>query len=614
MNKQEKKRLRLLYKLCVRLGRSMTDRHLCRLSYEQLQYINHRLRVPCYVEACPGSGKTEVVGIKAAYEFADWRHTFAGIAILTFTRNAAAEIKDRVVQYAGSEAAKHPHFIGTIDSWLHNYLLQPFAHAVTQYGGKDGDKSVRLIESESRAGFLNSYKVVGNQPSAIFANEYYRKHDGSLEGTKGELGAFDQGRLEKVKERFLKDGFLTYQDAEYVCYQVLKRYPLISELLCQRFPYIIVDECQDLSDTQLYIFYELLRTGAVLQLVGDLNQAIYEFRKVSPKHIASFVQKQGFHRKTLTNNYRSNQSIVDCCSYLIQPSRSIQGCEAEVCNHSCVLWQYTDETFQLLPECFDRFIAGMGLDSQKCCIVARGTSLLKKLHPQKERLRSPVELFASALNCWNLPHRSTTDIDNGLHSVGKSLSLLAYSGRGQHQKQYCPDSLDSKAWRIFLASVLDDAVGLYPFPEDQNWSQWTKKLKGHLESTWSSLPVEGEQWDQVSRKIRAPQDHSKTKVVDTMGSVRPATNLRITTIHSVKGETFEALLLISAKDKKTRGGHFEQWLHPDADKEEYKRFAYVACSRPKHLLLVATPSLDEEQLEELVQLGLDPQDMLSWKP
>src|SRR6185295_2307787 len=137
MSRRYKRRRKLLWKVCERLGRSVSDQSLRRLSDQQLEYINHRLRVSCHLEACPGSGKTEVVGVKAAYEFAAWSEKFAGIAILTFTRAAAAEIKERVIQYAGCEATKHPHFVGTIDSWLHSYILQPFGHAVIRYAGNE---------------------------------------------------------------------------------------------------------------------------------------------------------------------------------------------------------------------------------------------------------------------------------------------------------------------------------------------------------------------------------------------------------------------------------------------------------------------------------------------
>lgn len=156
----EKKRLKSLYKVTERLKLSYRTPDLQKLSLEQLEFINHQLKKPCYLKACPGSGKTEVVGIKAAFELASWQKEFSGIAILTFTRNAAAEIKNRVVKYAGINATKHPHFIGTFDSWMHNYILQPFAHKLLGYKGINNDASIRIIESDSKAGFLSNYQTM----------------------------------------------------------------------------------------------------------------------------------------------------------------------------------------------------------------------------------------------------------------------------------------------------------------------------------------------------------------------------------------------------------------------------------------------------------------------
>ncbi|HKR60954.1 MAG TPA: ATP-dependent helicase, partial [Pyrinomonadaceae bacterium] len=451
---EQKKRLKLLLKICQRLGRSTGDRQLRILSSEQLGYVSHRLSVPCHVEACPGSGKTEIVGIKAAYEFLGWQDRFSGIAILTFTKNAAAEIKSRVVHYAGARSTIHPHFVGTIDSWLHSYLFQPFSHAVTGYlGALDGDRSTRIIESDTVPAFLNNYIVTANGGGAVFANQYHQRLDGRLEGETS-LARFDQQQLERTKRRFLKDGFATYQDAETLCYRVLRECQIIAKLLARRFTHIIVDECQDLSDTQLYVFYELLKAGAVFHFVGDLNQAIYEFRSVNPSNVASFVKKQGFVRRSLTQNHRSNQPIVDVCSRLIGIG-GIQASRPVASETPCILWQYTDHTFGSLPRFFHKVITSAGLSDQNSCIVARGRSLIKQLSPQTEAHIGPVQLFEVALSCWKLANRSAHHMQRALDYAGKSLSVLAYGGRGHHSKQYCPEKVDSKKWRIFLADVLN---------------------------------------------------------------------------------------------------------------------------------------------------------------
>src|ERR1035437_6076403 len=126
-------------------------------SEEQLNFVLHPLETEAFLRACPGSGKTEVVGLMAAYAMRQrsWRHQ--GIAVLSFTNNAADVIRERVRRFAGK--ATFPHFVGTFDSWLHGYLFNPYGHLVTRFFGKDGDRSIRVVASDSRASFLNHYKT-----------------------------------------------------------------------------------------------------------------------------------------------------------------------------------------------------------------------------------------------------------------------------------------------------------------------------------------------------------------------------------------------------------------------------------------------------------------------
>ena len=58
------------------------------LSDEQVAYVTAPLEEDIYLNACPGSGKTEVIGVKAAYEINRWKQKINGIAILTFTNSA----------------------------------------------------------------------------------------------------------------------------------------------------------------------------------------------------------------------------------------------------------------------------------------------------------------------------------------------------------------------------------------------------------------------------------------------------------------------------------------------------------------------------------------------
>ncbi len=82
--------------------------------------------------------------------------------------------------------------------------------------------------------------------------------------------------------------------------------------------------------------------------------------------------------------------------------------------------------------------------------------------------------------------------------------------------------------------------------------------------------------------------------------------IRMTTFHDVKGETLDAVLVVSAKDKKSKGGHVEHWISDNDSEKEYVRFAYVASSRPKHLLIWAIPKGTKKVIiDKIKDLGFE---------
>ena len=278
---------------------------------DQINFVIHSINYSSYLRACAGSGKTEVVGIKAAYEIKQWPSNFSGIAVLTFTNNAANVIRERVKQFSGTEGVSFPHFIGTFDSWLHGYLAHPFAHLVTKYKGQNNDFSIQIIDDQCKTGFLNNYKTEKKiLREYVFANQYYfdkQKENFTFSSGKKELDLIRKQILDEKKDNLLEDlkstkkkfwkaGFATYQDIEYFCYLLLTQevYKEIKIRIAQRFPIIIIDECQDLSWIQLEILQVLIKNGIKVHFIGDLNQAIFSFRDGNPESVRSFINKNDF--------------------------------------------------------------------------------------------------------------------------------------------------------------------------------------------------------------------------------------------------------------------------------------------------------------------------------
>lgn len=593
-----------------------------KLSDEQVEYINHFLKHSSFLKACPGSGKTEVIGIKSAYEIHKWKQTNAGIAVVTFTISAAKELNNRVRKFGDVSAQTFPHFIGTFDSWIHNYILQPFSHYLTGYTGKDGDKSMRLVDVESSAGFLSNYTTnifKDGQTRPVKVTEYYYDYQGALQGQDDKIDGFlksltsakDKEALKENKKKFIKAGFVTYSDVEWLSNILLNNYPLLQERLSQRFPVIIVDECQDLSKDQINILEFLRNKGSNLHFVGDLNQSIYEFRKVNPQDIEAYIQNSGFVIRQLTNNYRSCQPIVDVTEKIIGNQVPIIGHENQMCQSPCVLWQYDDQTFAQLPKMFDDFLSANGIDKKKSVILARGKTTIANLRTQKDKYGySKPELLAIALHNWYKTDRNTEDINSALYYLGRALCLLAFGGQGDSRNQYCPDGYDHVEWRLLLKRILEQGKPLYPFvenSEDLTWTKWIPKLKLFLQPLWDELIEKTTEWADASSKLRSPSGMKDVHVKNSCSQVGIKNVFRTTTIHSVKGETLNAVLLVSHPNKQSPGGHFSHWLKEGKYDLEHIRFAYVAMSRPKYVLIIATPKLKNGELEKLQTLGFIPQ-------
>lgn len=589
------------------------------LSNEQLDYIFSNLFSSVYLDACPGSGKTEVIGWKIAYEFLKWKRPYSGIAITTFTNSAVNELFERIHKRGGENCVSFPHFVGTFDSWMHNYVLQPYAANIVGYKGKDEDKSFRIIDSDSSAGFLLGFQTLvtynkKKQPISVVDYHYDLQgeicgDDSITDGILKQLSKEDLKELKDSKVKFFRNGFCTYSDAEMLTGLVLRKKPEILSLLSKRFPVIIIDECQDLSIAQIDILEMLRNAGTFLHFIGDLNQSIYEFRKVNPNDTAEYIKQIGCKCYKLSFNFRSCQPIVNVSQAVLGIGNGIKGKQLQLFKSPCILLPYNDNTFEELPSKYEEIIRNHQLDPDRCAIVARGKSTLSGLNTAREFYSlKAVELIAHALGYWFSKNKSSADIKNAVLFLGKAFSLLAYNGKGNRNNYYCPEKINAIDWRLCLSSFFDELNELYPFIDGGssiNWTNWVLKLKKRLEECWHKVPGDCTKWEEAKNKLRSPQGRKDQLIETDLTSSKAKSKIRTTTIHSVKGETLDAILLVSHKDKTSQGGHFSHWIKSGEAHQEHLRFAYVAFSRPKHLLIIAMNPGSDEGFKHFTEMGFE---------
>ena len=594
---------------------------------EQLGFVLQPIAQNSFLMACAGSGKTEVVGLKAAYEIRKWESSYSGIAILTFTNNAANVIRERALQFAGSYKASYPHFIGTFDSWLHGYLANPFLHLITRYKGKDNDRSIKIVNDRSDAGFLNAYKTRYQYWATgyVKANEYSLDIVGKIVFSSGNrlidqirnknlVGMEDWRRVElfEVKKNFWQAGFANYEDIEYLCSSLLNKQKDIAAIISRRFPIIIVDECQDLAESQLQILQTLLDCGVKLHFVGDLNQSIYSFRNVDPDLVRQFVQKNGFIQSKLTKNFRSFQPIVDFSGKLVE-QEPIIGKSYSNNKSICLYVTYEKRDMNLLPNRFLKLLKDEAISVSESAILTRNNNTIAKLRPSVGGDLKNSMLPAAAIKIWKTKDISIDQINEALSCMGKFMAYQYFSSNSSNKTaHYCPENVRSHMiWRIFVSDILDMSCGHQELSNlNRLWKEWANLFRKNFDNIIEQCQNKYDDMNidisQKTSQYRAPGGDSGEIVSTSLEVIESALSehIRITNFHQIKGETKEAVMVVSSPTNQGGGeGFWRNWLQDK--KSENARFAYVASSRPKMLLVWAIPNpIKVEDKAILENLGL----------
>ena len=597
---------------CQKVGR-------CRIKEktdDQLDYILSSIDTNTYLEACAGSGKTEVLGIKAAYEICRWTSRDSGIAVLSFTNDAADTILDRVMTFYRKPLPSN-HFVGTFSSFVHGYIAQKFGYKYYHSREGEKDKSFRLVDSDTSQYdnmWLKNYELDFHFADNIktYANQL-NYHEGSQTwfsvardksiSVKQRCRSERQYKLlhDKIKEcklNFWKCGFATFEDMNYIARKCLQN-SAICNMLAKKFPIIFIDECQDLSKNELCLISSLISAGTKVHYVGDQHQAIYSFKDSMPQYFTAHVSELGFTTLYLNDNFRSSQDIVDVSCTIGNITSSIVGrAFSPLGSSSCFYLEYTDEMEALML--FKQLLAEYGVPIANSAVLIRTQGVKEKISSSNRvyYLKHPI---INAIQCWNF--NTPNDKQQALNLVGRQLQKWI-GFQGNSNNCYYPSGLcsDYVTWRVMLRDILDALVGSFPVADmsGKKYSSW------YLANRKRVASIINEYLQSVIGKsipesiIRTPYGTAS----DTIALIYPnnAEALKIETIHAAKGKAYDAVMLLSANNSHGKTGYWENWLNAD---DEASRICYVACTRPRYLLCWGVSRLeDESKRQKLESLGL----------
>ncbi|MEZ9291242.1 UvrD-helicase domain-containing protein [Vibrio lentus] len=574
---------------------------------EQLDYVNSNIEEHIFLEACPGSGKTEVVATKVAKEIDSWKKRPGGFAALSFANSATDELTSRVSKHLPNGREMFPHFLGTFDSFIYKNIVSPLSTELTGYAGEGGDASIHIIEPTAHMGYRTKYSYA--KRGQVKAHHYsfdlvkgsvvFDTGDSILNRTLSSIALQDWqlDDLIATKNKILKGGFATYRDIEYLALKAIteKKYENFFCLLVKRYPLIIIDECQDLSEEQLAILQVFANKGTKLHFVGDLHQAIYGFRDVEPAKVKQFVEDNNFTTLQLTRNFRSCQNIVSLCANLTGRTGIVGN--VSWLEPRCIVFQYNNCPTELI-DTLKRKCDGFS----NSVVVSRGHSILRRFQTSVTEPNN-IQKLALAVKFF-----SPKDMEELSQSLQYFSEFLRYHLKESYKPNSfnCPQSITSNlAWRKFLYESLNYLICNNLQKIDIKWSDWTKTAKVLMRE----LPKQSFCPEDISSvlaplevvNLTSPSGLAKLEVALSLGTTTASLlPYKKSTIHGAKGETHDVTIVISSASA-GNDSHWQSWLKtPDS---EAARFAYVAASRPKELLIWAVKTLKPPERKQLEAVG-----------
>ena len=332
---------------------------------------------PVLVVAGPGTGKTDVLGLRIGNILAQTDADIQSILCLTYTEAGAVEMRKRLVRYIGPEAYNAAIFTfhGFCNMVIHENLRYfdvytesqpvsdlekfqllremldalPFDHPVRRNSGRRYYETTRLdnlFSTMKQEGWTPAFlkqKIADHLKNARESEDFIYKRASKKYGKSYEKGDFKDWQYREKVEQPMQilgaavDLFDEYNnkladrnryDYHDMLIWVRDAFVKSEGLLAQyqeRFQFFLVDEFQDTNGIQLELlkllaepYTDMVGGSPDIFVVGDDDQSIFRFQGAMMENIVKFKESYQPDVVVLTDNYRSSQTILDAATAVIE--------------------------------------------------------------------------------------------------------------------------------------------------------------------------------------------------------------------------------------------------------------------------------------------------------
>ncbi|MCC2362759.1 UvrD-helicase domain-containing protein [Bacillus sp. FSL M8-0139] len=557
--------------------------------------------------AGPGSGKTTVLTAKCAVLLNENKNKAKGICLITHTNVAVDEIKMSLSK-VGLKDIEYPNFIGTIQEFFNTFFAKKAFHMVL------GSKKFRVLDDEEYKDrfsyYFDLYKpswYTQSCPNVFKKNPKLEISNDTSFNISSDANYTYRDSFNTSVNQLFNSGFVTNKQCLELAKWYIEKYRNpIRRAISSRFNFVLLDEAQDTNELQYYLLNQLFYNNNEIsfQRYGDPYQALYNIYEDVEDTWIPIGEVDRVPKYDISETSRFGENI------------------AKVVRNLCI--ERYDEFKSL--ELVDSFKPYFFVYENEEDLINSYRKLIKELKSQSER-------FASS-----------TKKDAILSVKHDELSAVFNSYSKPSVKVRKNESNIKQAYN-FLLGILSKELDL-SFKDTKHKLDSNIECKELLSFAVRSLllentndAVEGNLYKILSILNEKPEDQiiisNITELFDSFrlgitSSVKKLDSFEdefyIGTIHSVKGETHRSTLLVlnsifrdySASTSYSMVDLLKNYLvgnyiepsslaEEQRKKETYKalKLAYVALSRPTHLIAIAIPKslVDQDFVECLKEFG-----------
>lgn len=549
-------------------------------NHEQLKVYNSSQS--CVILAGPGSGKTKVLTLKLARIMNEDIKEPKGLACITYSKECVRELEKRLKLLNVKNQGKL--FIGTVHGFCLQHIIKNFIH-LTDIDFPENFKIANQKEQEKI--WLDSFNM------SIGKSEEYRrswltdvlKYRRTYLKNDSDYYSKDSQLVDWIKDyEFLlrKQNFVDYDDIILKSLEIIETYDWAIDILAAKFPYLIIDEYQDLGLPLHRIIVNLYtKSNIKLFAFGDPDQSIYGFTGANPSLIQQLKKLEGINPIELKLNYRSSDYIVKASNKVLEEEKNYQAVNEIEGIINCYKFPEGDE--QQAEGIFNQIIPDI-------------------LERNKEATLGDIAILYIDRNEGDILEKKIADLDWDYIRIDRN---AAYSRTSFNRwledcakwligwEKECDIDFNELLirWEKFLKESNLDLNELYELRKTLVKFLWQKKSTDCLLSEWldeffnevlkktldNSLILRDdiEAYEKLHKESKSGR-LKDFKVSSFAGQSGATTHLNLITLHSVKGLEFDYIILYGMDE-----GKIPRLNSSNLEIQEANRLFYVGMTRAK---------------------------------